>query len=186
MRKLKLQMQVSIDGFVGGPNGEMDFVTMPWSADLDQHVTDLTKPVDTIVFGKNLAMGFIPYWASSPEGVDQETLDKFNLSKRFVFSNSMTEHEWENVELVSGDLKDNIDNIKSKQGGDIIVYGGSSFVASLLKENLIDEINLFINPTAMGKGMPIFNLLDEKKGYHLRDVKKFDCGIALLQYQLFP
>ena len=63
MRKLKLQVQVSIDSFVGGPAGEMDFMEWNWDQALKDYVTNLTAPVDLIVMGKNLAQGFIPYWA---------------------------------------------------------------------------------------------------------------------------
>ena len=65
MRKLKLQMQQTVNGFVGGPNGEMDWMDMNWGDDINQYVTALTEPVDTIVMGRKLAEGFIPYWADA-------------------------------------------------------------------------------------------------------------------------
>ena len=61
MRKVKLQMQVSVDGFVAGPNGEMDWMAWNWDDELKKHVTDLTEPVDCIIMGRKLAQGFIPY-----------------------------------------------------------------------------------------------------------------------------
>jgi dihydrofolate reductase len=65
----------------------------------------------------------------------------------------------------------------------MVAYGGAKFVSSLIKNNLIDEYHLMINPTAIGKGMPIFNELPRKPSHlNLSDCLKFDCGIALLKY----
>ena len=74
--------------------------------------------------------------------------------------------------------------IKDKVGGDIIVYGGSSFVSSLIKEQLIDELHLFVNPVILGKGMPIFQDLADKQPCVLELTKSFDCGIVLHKYKL--
>ena len=63
MRKLKLQVQMSIDGFIAGPNGEMDWMNVNWGDDINNYVANITEPIDTIVLGRKLAEGFIPYWA---------------------------------------------------------------------------------------------------------------------------
>ncbi|MCC6412607.1 MAG: dihydrofolate reductase family protein, partial [Saprospiraceae bacterium] len=65
MRKLKLQVQTSIDGFIAGPNGEMDWVNQNWGDDINAYVTAITEPVDTILLGRKLAEGFIPYWTGA-------------------------------------------------------------------------------------------------------------------------
>jgi len=73
MRKLKLQVQMTIDGFISGPNGEMDWMIFNWSDDLNEYVTQITEPIDTILLGKNLALGFIPHWTAGlnqPEPVE--------------------------------------------------------------------------------------------------------------------
>ena len=73
--------------------------------------------------------------------------------------------------------------IKNQKGKDIIVYGGASFVSSLIKANLIDDYFLFVNPTAIGDGKGVFNSLESKHPMKLVEAKAFDCGIALLHYQ---
>ncbi len=70
MRKLKLQVQMTIDAYVAGLNGEMDWMTFNWDEQLNKYVTELTEHVDCIVLGRKLAQGFIPHWASQPEGED--------------------------------------------------------------------------------------------------------------------
>ena len=187
MRKLKLQVQVSIDGFVGGPAGELDFMEWNWDQALKDYVTNLTAPVDLIVMGKNLAQGFIPYWAkvaADPNDVQVEFGKKMHETEKLVFSNTLKTipADWPNTKLATAPLKQTIIDLKNKQGGDIIVYGGAQFVRSLLKEGLIDELNLFVNPTAIGNGMMIFSDLEKKAGFKLVEGKPFDCGIVLLKY----
>lgn len=180
MRTLKLQLQVTVDGFMAGPNGEMDWMTFPWTDDIGQYVTALTEPVDTILLGRKLAQGFIPHWASIPE---EAGADKINGSKKVVFTHTLAESEWDNTVLAKGDLATEVDALKNQPGGDLIVYGGGTFVSSLIRADLIDEFHLFINPAAIGNGMAIFSGLDTKQSLTLRHAKAFDCGIVVVCYQ---
>jgi dihydrofolate reductase len=91
MRKFKLQVQTSVDGYMAGANGEMDWMTFPWTDDIKAYVTALTEPVDCIVLGRKLAEGFIPHWAAQPEGEDQSSADKMNNTHKVVISSTLTE-----------------------------------------------------------------------------------------------
>ncbi|MFC7617869.1 dihydrofolate reductase family protein [Actinokineospora soli] len=95
MRKFKLQVQVSADGYMAGPNGEMDWMTMPWSDDLNAYLDAVQRDVDTIVLGRKLAEGFIPVWASRPEHEDEATIDFMNTTPKVVISRSLAESPWE-------------------------------------------------------------------------------------------
>lgn len=186
MKKLKLQVQISVDGFVCGLNGEMDWLNWNWSDDIKNYVTDLTKSMDTIILGRKLAEGFIPYWAdvkSKPEHTEHEAGKIFTDTPKYVFSKTLTESLWDNTSIVNGDLLNEVQKLKQQTGKDIIAYGGAGFVSSLIKEGLIDEYNLFINPAAIGKGKPIFAELNAKQNLSLVESKAFDCGINLLKYQ---
>lgn len=79
---------------------------------------------------------------------------------------------------------DEITKLKKQDGNDIIAYGGATFVSALIKHGLIDEFHLFINPTAIGKGMTIFKDLDGKQNLTLVKSRSFDCGIVVLNYEL--
>jgi len=182
MRKLKLQVQMSIDGFISGSSGEMDWITFNWDDDLKDYVNEITDPVDCIVLGRRLAEGFIPHWASKPEGEDAESIDKFNGTKKVVFTKTLEDSAWPNTVLAKGDLADEITKLKNQEGSDIIAYGGGAFVSSLIKHGLIDEFHLFINPVALGKGMPIFEELDTRQRFVLEASKPFSCGIVVLRY----
>ena len=180
MRKLKLQVQMTVDGFIGGPNGEMDWTEINWDDKLAKYVGGLTEPVDCIILGRKLAQGFIPYWASHPE---QPGADKFNPTHKVVFTKTLEKSEWDNTVLAKGDLVDEIASLKNQAGGDMIAYGGATFVSALIKNGLIDEYHLFINPTAIGKGLSIFKELDGKQKLKLVNSTAFDCGIVVLKYE---
>jgi dihydrofolate reductase len=180
MRKLKLQVQMTVDGYIAGTNGEMDWTAQDWDNELVKYVTEITEPIDCIVLGRKLAQGFIPHWASHPE---EAGADIFNSTKKVVFTKTLEKSEWDNTVLAKGDLVDEITKLKKQDGKDIIAYGGATFVSSLIKHGLIDEFHLFINPAAIGKGMSIFKELDNKQNLKLVKSTSFDCGIVVLNYE---
>jgi len=179
MRKLKLQVQMSVDGYIAGTNGELDWTVWDWDDELKKYVADVTEPVDCIVLGRKLAQGFIPHWASHPE---EEGADKFNSTKKVVFTKTLDHSELDNTVLAKGDLVDEITKLKNQDGSDMIAYGGATFVSALVKQGLIDEYHLFINPTAIGNGLSIFKELDSKKNLALVKSTAFNCGIVVLHY----
>lgn len=186
MRKLKLQVQVSVDGFVAGPNGEMDWMTWNWDNELKNYVNILHEPVDTILLGKNMTDGFVRHWEAVTTKPADESYDfarKMVDTPKVVFSRTLNKSSWNNTELAKGDFVDVINTMKKQPGNDIIVYGGSTFVSSLVKAGLIDEYNLFINPSAIGKGMPIFSSLNTAAKLKLIKATPFACGIVAMQYQ---
>jgi dihydrofolate reductase len=180
MRKLKLQVQMSVDGFIAGPNGEMDWVTWDWDDELKQYVDQLTEPVDCIVLGRKLALGFIPHWAAYPEGEDRASAEKFNTTQKVVFTKTLDTVDWENTVLAKGDLVEEITKLKQQDGKDLIAYGGAAFVSALIQHGLIDEYHLFINPAAIGRGMAIFPGLTRLR---LVQARSFACGIVVLKYE---
>ena len=180
MRKLKLQVQMTVDGFIAGPNGEMDWTSAEWDNELKKYVGGLTESVDCIILGRKLAQGFIPYWASHPE---QEGADIFNGTKKVVFTKTLDTSEWTDTVLAKGDLVEEITQLKKQDGQDMIAYGGAAFVSALIKHGLIDELHLFINPTAIGSGMTIFKELDGRQNLKLVKSTSFDCGIVVLKYE---
>lgn len=184
MRKLKLQVQISIDGFIAGPAAEMDWLEWNWGEDIANYVTALTEPVDTIVMGRKLAEGFIPHWeaaAKSPEHVPGA--EKMSSTPKIVFSHTLEKHDWPNTTLAHNP-EAVITALKETAGGDIIAYGGASFVSHLIEKGLVDEFFLFANPAALGSGMPIFAGLQNPLTLNLVEAVPFGCGITVLRYTL--
>ena len=111
MRKLKLQVQMSVDGFISGQNGEMDWMSFNWTDDIKKYVSEITEPIDTILLGKNLATGFIPHWAAvakDKNNPEQEAGIKYSATQKIVFSKTLTKSEWDNTEVENGDFVENI------------------------------------------------------------------------------
>ncbi len=182
MRRFKLQVQTTADGFMAGPNGEMDWMTFPWSDDLSTYVDALTAPVDCIVLGRRLAEGFIPAWASGPEGEDQASIDWMNSTPKVVISKSLSESPWENA-VVASDLAGTVNRLKAEPGGDMIAYGGGTLARNLIAEGLLDDLYLFMNPTAIGAGMPVFPHGETYQQLRLVEARRFDCGITALHFE---
>lgn len=191
MRKLKLQIQITLDGFIAGPIGEMDWMVWNWDEELKQYVTDITEPVDCIVLGRKLAEGFIPHWAKVAANTDDSENvagRKYTNTKKIVFSKTLNKSDaiiktWNNTYLAKGDLVEEINQLKAQKGKDIIAYGGANFVSQLVKYGLIDEFHLFVNPVAIGKGMTIFSELESMQNLILLESTKFNCGIVVLKYK---
>ncbi len=189
MRKLKLQVQISVDGFIAGPHGDMNWMTFDWDKDLSQYVQAITDPIDCIVLGRKLAEGFIPHWAAvaaDREHPEFAAGQKFSETPKVVFTRTLDRSQWPNTVLAKGDLVDEIVRLKSQAGSDIIAYGGASFVSALIHHDLIDEYHLFVNPVALGAGMPIFKALDSARRLVLETSTTFPCGIVLLRYHKAP
>lgn len=177
---------MSIDGCIAGPNGEMDWMLGPSDPGALNYVSKITEPVDTILLGRKMTDVFISFWLNVMNKPD----DPWNaFAKRMieipkvVFTKTLNKSEWINTEIATGDLIEEVSRIKHQNGRDIVVYGGASFDSSLIKEKLIDEFYLFINPVAIGNGMTIFKGLKEIQKYSLIESKVFESGIVLLRYE---
>jgi dihydrofolate reductase len=186
LRKLKLHVQMSIDGCIAGPNNEMDW--MVWNGDekLKECEKRLHEQVDTILLGRKMTNEFVSYWSdvmSKPDDQWNAFAKKMIETPKVVFTKTLNKSEWINTDIATGQLKDEITTLKTQKGRDIIVYGGASFNSSLIKEKLIDEFYLFINPVAIGTGKTIFKDLNEIQKFSLIESIAFDCGIVLLHYE---
>lgn len=161
-------------------------MVLDWDRALNEYVSALTANVDCIVMGRKLAEGFIPHWGSNP---DLEGAAVMNNTQKIVFTKTLSESDvlvksWKNTVLAKNDLIEEITRLKNKTGNDIIVYGGATFVSSLIQHCLVDDFHLFINPTAIGKGLPIFDKLTNQQKLRLVKSTPFNCGIVALQYEV--
>jgi dihydrofolate reductase len=190
MRKLKLQMQMSVDGYIADPNGKTDWMVWNWGPDwtwddsLKKYFKDLTASVDCILLSRKMAEeGFIAHWekvAQKPNDPQFEFAKKITDTRKVVFTKTLEKSNWENTILAKGDLENEVHRLKSQKGRDIIVYGGATFVSSLIRKNLVDELLLFINPVAIGDGMKVFS---ERTNLRLINTQLYNSGIAVLTYE---
>jgi len=186
LRKLKLQVQMSIDGCIAGPNGEMD-----WMVGLsdDKHIKyayELMESIDTILLGRKMTDVFISYWSdviNKPDDPWHAFAKKMIETPKVVFTKTLDKSKWINTEIATGDITDEIIKLKNRNGKDMVVYGGASFDSSLIKLGLIDEFLLFINPVTIGNGKTIFKDLNGIQKFNLIKTIAFDSGKVLLHYE---
>jgi dihydrofolate reductase len=179
---------MSIDGYIAGPNGEMDWMIWDWDDNkLKNRIFELTESVDTIILGRKMTDGFVSYWSdimmTKPDDPFYEFSKRMIETPKVVFTKTLKKSQWTNTALATGNLSDEIMRLKREKGRDIIVYGGATFDSSLIKAGLIDEFHLFINPAAVGSGMAIFKDINEIQKFTKVKSTPFDCGIVELYYQ---
>ena len=189
VRKLKLQMQVTVDGYVAGPEGQLDWMvrgqvdpTLDKDAGLMAFINHLTDTSDTILLGRKMTEGFIKYWeqvVTQQDSPEYDFAQKMVGLPKIVFSKTVQHVEGKNVRVENGDLVEAVTQLKSRPGKDVIVYGGATFVSSLIEHGLIDEMYLFVNPVAIGNGMRIFK---GKKPLKLAASRAYPPGIVVNGY----
>jgi dihydrofolate reductase len=182
MRKLKLQMQVTVDGCVAGPEGQLDWMTFDMDPALLAFINHLTDTSDTILMGRKMTDGFVRYWE---QVLTQEDSPEYDFAQKMVglpkvvFSRTVRHVDGKNVRVENGDMANAVEQLRSRPGKDLIVYGGATFVTSLLEHGLIDELNLFVNPVAIGHGMRIFS---GRMPLKLTTSTAYPCGIVVNTY----
>jgi dihydrofolate reductase len=183
-------MQITIDGFVAGPNGEQDWVFISGKKDpeaLSKIIgfgVELAASCDTLLLGRKLAAsGFCTYWENvadnQPDNPWHPLAQLIADHRKIAFSHSETTAAGRNLEVENGDLAAVVQSLKNQPGKDILVYGGANFVSSLVSLNLIDEYYLVVNPIAIGAGLPIFK---EKKVLELESSIAFKHGKVVNKY----
>lgn len=133
MTIVKLQTQVTLDGYLAGPAGEMDWMS-PFSADMGAHVGALMAPVRHLLLGRRLAEGFIAHWAARPDHEPDEATDFMNDTPKVVISRTLTESPWPGVEF-SDDLGGTVARLKAADDGDVLAYGGGNSWRASCKPN---------------------------------------------------
>lgn len=184
MRKVKLAMQMTINGYVAGPNGENDWMTWNPDDEFMEFINSHFDSSDTLLLGRKMAGGFIKHWENALEKNPATPFGKQIVeTPKVVFTKTLDQATWHNTTLAKGNLAAEIAHLKNQDGKDIAVVGGAGLVSSLIKEGLIDEYHLIINPTAMGDGMTIFNSLDRIQKFTPIAAKLYSGGKAVLSYK---
>lgn len=171
MRKLKIQMNILLDN--------------RWDRGMSDFSIENLKNVDCILHGRKTAEGFIPYWsevANNPVDNEHQLGKRFSEIPNIVFSNTVKKSKWNNTTIIGGDISETVKSLKNKKGKNILVYGGDSFVSSLIQHDLIDEYDVFVNPASLGNGQHTFNPLKNNLKLKLLNCTPFVCGTVLLHY----
>ena len=175
---------MTINGYVAGPNGENDWMTWNPDDEFMEFINSHFDSSDTLLLGRKMADGFIKHWENAVDkNPDTPFAKKIVDIPKVVFTKTLDKSTWNNTTLAKGNLAEEIANLKKQNGKDIIVVGGAGFVSSLIKEGLIDEYHLIVNPTVIGNGMTIFNSLDRVQKFSPIETKLYPGGKTVLSYK---
>ena len=179
MAKLIAAMNMTLDGFC-------DHTAMVADDEIHQHYTDLLRNSDAAIFGRKTyqLMEFWPTLLKDPSG--NKAMDEFavvmdNIPK-IVFSRTLKDLEWKTARLATRDVKEEVLELKQQDGKPIIV-GSPSLIAALTRLGLIDEFQLSIHPTVVGRGLTLFKEINDRVDLKLINTKTFDCGAVTLYYE---
>jgi dihydrofolate reductase len=183
MRKLILQMHISVDGFIAAANG---VPISTWDDAVREFSIANTRNVDCIIIGRKTAKDLIPHWASvaaKPSHADYAIGKIITETPKIVFSRTLAKSKWPDTTVIKGGIVEEINRLKKRKGKDILVYGGAGFASSLVKHRLIDEYCLLVNPVALGCGSPLFSTLEKTLTLTLVEYKQFACGTMMIRYR---
>jgi dihydrofolate reductase len=185
MRKIISFMHSSLDGFVAGPNGEMDWIKV--DEEIFAHVGKRISEGDTALYGRvtyQMMEGYWPTAADKPNATrhDIEHSKWYKKVHKIVLSKTLRDADLTNTEIISDNLTDRINKIKQKPGEDILLFGSPTATHSLIQLNLIDGYWLFVNPIILGQGIPLFTGIKEKIKLKLFKTQQFSCGVTELSY----
>ena len=180
-------MHISLDGFVAGPNGEMDCIKV--DGEIFDHVGKRINTGDTALYGRVTYEMMESYW---PTAADKPTASKHDIEHskwyskvhKVVLSDTMKNEGLANTEIISNNLSDRINEIKQQPGEDILLFGSPTATHSLIQLNLIDGYWLFVNPVILGRGIPLFVDIKDKIKLNLVSTQQFTCGVIELNYMV--
>jgi dihydrofolate reductase len=186
MRKIISFAHISLDGFVAGPNGELDWVKV--DQEIFDYVGKRISKGDTSIYGRVTYQMMEAYW---PTAGDKLTATKHDIEHskwyskvhKVVLSKTMKDARLNNTTIISDNLSDKINEIKQQGDEDILLFGSPTAAHSLIQQNLIDGYWLFVNPVILGRGIPLFTGINEKIKLKLLPVTgQFTCGVTELNY----
>jgi dihydrofolate reductase len=157
-----------------------------WDDELKRDFNLVIDSVGCILLSRKMAEGgFVAHWEKAAEHVNDprfEYASKVNSKPKVVFTRTLDKSEWSNTEIAGGDLREEVDSLKNQSDKDLIVYGGATFLSSLIQEGIVDEFQLFINPIALRHGMTIFGGGLNAIKLTLLESKAYECGIVVNRY----
>lgn len=180
-------MHVSLDGFVAGPNGELD-----WAHVDDETYADVAAALDTVdtaLYGRATYQGMESYWPAVPTDPastenERHHAEWYENVRKVVFSRTLASVSGNNRRLVNEDIAVEVARLKSEPGKDMMIFGSPRVVHTLARHGLIDEYRIHLNPVALGDGMPLFKGGEGATALALLAMKSFRSGVVGLHYRV--
>ncbi len=185
MGKIVVTEFISLDGVIEDPGGAEDFKYGGWSFeyqrgdDGDRFKLEETMGSEALLLGRKTFEGFADAWPSR----SGEFADKFNNMPKYVVSSTLSDPDWTNSTVVSGDdLAGAVAEIREKHDGDVVVHGSAQLAQALVEQDLVDELRLMVFPVVLGSGKRLWGETSDKKSLSLTDSRAVGDGVAILVY----
>jgi dihydrofolate reductase len=181
-------MNLTLDGFMSGPNGELDFHFDYWNEDMADYAARQLSKSDTILLGRVTYQAMAEYWPYQelnmciPRG-SVAYANMMNNYRKIVFSRTLEKAHWRNAVLAGNPLRKEVQELKRAPGKDMIVYGSCSVVHALMQQDLVDEYELWVHPVLLGQGKPLFRKR-QVQTLELFNTRAFGSGVVVLSYRL--
>ena len=173
-------MVMTFDGYISGPNGELDWMMSP-DKDRERNALALIDNVDTALIGRGVYDDMANYWPTA----SGEFADKYNALPKLVFGDADETLSWSNAKtfVVKDNLAEEVTKLKQLPGKDMVLYGGVRLAQSFVNLGLVDEYQLTVYPVALGEGRPLFHDLKGKINLKLIAVEPYASGAMMVRYQ---
>jgi dihydrofolate reductase len=185
VRKIILLEHVSLDGYLAGPKGAMDWIHV--DDELWEHVHPVTDSADAVIWGRVTYQMMEGYWPTAADSPDASKHDIHhgrwvNAATKIVFSNSLAKTKWDNTRVVKGVGK-TVTALKQEPGKNILLIGSASVARAFIAQGLIDEYRLTINPVILGGGTPLFPNEKVRANLKLVSSKSLASGVLAVHYE---
>ncbi|ELK47701.1 dihydrofolate reductase family protein [Halobacillus sp. BAB-2008] len=178
-RRVLLDLAVTLDGFVEGENGEVDWCIM----DPEMGFTNFLNSIDTILYGRKSYDLWGEYHAGEDSDEEKEMWELIHSKEKYVFSKTQ-KAPYNNATYINDNILEEVNKLKNMPGKDIWLYGGASLIKSFVKLGLVDEFRLSVHPVVLGKGRPLFDDLKERVNLKLVNSRTFSSGVVQLIYAI--
>ena len=187
MRKIISFMHISLDGFVAGPNREMNWIKV--DEEIFDHVGKRIGESDTALYGRITYEMMENYWPTAGDQPDASKHDIdhskwYNKVHKIVLSKTMKEADLTNTTVIGDNIAERINEIKLQEGTEILLFGSPTATHALMQQNLIDGYWLFVNPIVLGQGIPLFTDIKDKIKLKLLTTQQFTSGVTALDYMV--
>lgn len=183
MRSIILNLAITLDGFIEGPNGEIDWLVRDASVDFGDILNEILSDKDIIFYGR---VSYDKWGNTQPdENASPKIRDAYQLmnsKQKYVFSRTKTTDGSKAI-FINSNIKERVEEIKQQPGKNIWLYGGAKLVTTFLNLDLIDEYRLAIHPVILGKGKALFQHIEDRHKLELIDAKGYKSGVTLLTYK---
>lgn len=177
MRRLFWQMMISLDGFMEGPNSELDWHAI--DEDFDRYGREMLASIDGMLLGRKTYQLFASHWPTST----QSEAPRLNELPKHVFSRTLERVEWNNSTLVRSDAVEAVQRLKQQPGRELALFGSAELASTLMRAGLIDEYRIMVAPIVLGSGAPMFKHVEQRVRLRLTRSETFSSGVVSSYYE---